>query len=88
MLRKALEINPGLAKTHFFLGTALKTLRPLRRGARRTCAPRRGEYPRDRVVLNQIGRVLFLQRQFARGDRGLHSRCSPSIPRICRRTTT
>ncbi len=64
MLRKALEIDPHLAKTHFFLGTVLKNvgrydeaLSSLREAAAR--------YPRDRVVLNQLGRVLFLQRAFA-----------------------
>jgi Tfp pilus assembly protein PilF len=63
MLRKALTIDPGLAKTHFFLGTALKALGHydeaidhLRQAS--------SKYPRDRVVLNQLGRVLFLQRQF------------------------
>jgi len=63
MLRKALTIDPGLAKTHFFLGTALKALGRydeaidhLRQAS--------SKYPRDRVVLNQLGRVLFLQRQF------------------------
>ena len=63
MLRKALEIDPGLAKTHFFLATALKargqydeSLEHLRAAAAR--------YPRDRVVLNQMGRVLFLQRRY------------------------
>ena len=60
MLRKALAIDPVLAKTHFFLGTALKSLGRydealihLRRAAE--------AYPRDRVVMNQAGRVLFLQ---------------------------
>ena len=60
MLRKALEIDPNLAKTHFFLGTALKSLgrydealTHLRHAA--------AAYPRDRVVMNQAGRVLFLQ---------------------------
>ncbi len=64
MLRKALEIDPVLAKTHFFLGTTLKSLGRyddalghLREAAR--------QYPRDRVVRNQLGRVLFLKRQFA-----------------------
>jgi Tfp pilus assembly protein PilF len=64
MLRKALEIDPELAKTHFFLGTALKSLgrydealEHLRKAS--------SKYPRDRVVLNQLGRVLFLQRQYA-----------------------
>jgi tetratricopeptide (TPR) repeat protein len=63
MLRKALEINPGLAKSHFFLATALKAvgrydeaIDHLRRAA--------ASYPKDRVVLNQLGRVLFLKRQF------------------------
>ena len=62
-LRRALEIDPELAKTHFFLGTALKTLgrydeaiSHLRKASEK--------YPRDRVVLNQLGRVLFLKRQF------------------------
>ena len=60
MLRKALTIDPELAKTHFFLGTVLKSLgrydealTHLRRAS--------AAYPRDRVVLNQTGRVLFLQ---------------------------
>jgi tetratricopeptide (TPR) repeat protein len=63
VLRKALELDPELAKTHFFLGTALKSLgrydeaiSHLRKAA--------SKYPRDRVVLNQLGRVLFLKRQF------------------------
>jgi Tfp pilus assembly protein PilF len=64
VLRKALAINPTLAKTHFFLATALKSLgrydealEHLRLAA--------AQYPRDRVVRNQLGRVLFLKRQFA-----------------------
>ena len=63
MLRKALTVDPELAKTHFFLGTALKgigrydeALEHLQKAS--------AKYPRDRVVLNQLGRVLFLKRQF------------------------
>jgi tetratricopeptide (TPR) repeat protein len=59
-----LKRDAALAKTHFFLGTVLKTfgkydeaLTHLRKAS--------SLYPRDRVVLNQVGRVLFLQRQFA-----------------------
>jgi len=62
-LRKALEIDPTLAKTHFFLALAKKArgqydeaLSHLRTAAER--------YPRDRVVRNQMGRVLFLQRRY------------------------
>jgi tetratricopeptide (TPR) repeat protein len=64
VLRKALEVNPELAKTHFFLGTALKSLGRYDEALThlRTAAMK---YPRDRVVLNQLGRVLFLKRQFA-----------------------
>jgi tetratricopeptide (TPR) repeat protein len=64
VLRHALQVDPNLAKTHFFLGVALKTegrydeaLDHLQRAA--------ALYPRDRVVRNQLGRVLFLQRKFA-----------------------
>jgi tetratricopeptide (TPR) repeat protein len=63
MLRKALEVDPGLAKTHFFMAMAIKpmgrydeALRHLRIAA--------SKYPRDRVVRNQTGRVLFLKRQY------------------------
>jgi tetratricopeptide (TPR) repeat protein len=63
VLRRALQIDPNLAKTHFFLGVVLKTdgryveaLEHLQRAAQL--------YPRDRVVRNQFGRVLFLQRKF------------------------
>jgi Flp pilus assembly protein TadD len=63
ILRKALEVNADLAKTHFFLATALKAtgrydeaIDHLRRAS--------ASYPKDRVVLNQLGRVLFLKRQF------------------------
>ena len=63
VLQRALAVDPNLAKTHFFLGTALKSLGRYDEALThlRTAAAR---YPRDRVVLNQIGRVLFLKRQF------------------------
>ena len=64
VLRKALEIDPKLAKTHFFLASALKpqgrydeALEHLRIAA--------AQYPRDRVVVNMLGRILFLKRQYA-----------------------
>jgi tetratricopeptide (TPR) repeat protein len=64
VLRRALEVDPRLAKTHFFLGTALKSLGRYDEALKhlRTAA---GQYPRDRVVLNQLGRVLFLKREYA-----------------------
>ncbi|MGH9334816.1 MAG: tetratricopeptide repeat protein, partial [Vicinamibacteria bacterium] len=63
MLDKGLELAPNLAKSHYFYGLTLKTqgrydeaLESFRRAA--------ASYPRDRVVRNQIGRVLFLEREF------------------------
>lgn len=65
MLDKALALEPNLAKAHYFYGLALKTmglyeeaLEHLHRAA--------DAYPRDRVVQNQIGRLLFLQRNYDR----------------------
>jgi len=63
MLEKALKIDPELAKTHFFMGTALKTLGKYDEALTHLRAAA-AKYPRDRVVLNQMGRVQFLQRRF------------------------
>ena len=63
VLQKALKIDPELAKTHFFMGSALKTLGRYDEALTHLRAAA-AKYPRDRVVLNQMGRVQFLQRQF------------------------
>ena len=62
-LEQALALDPDLAKIHYFLGVAAKergkydtALKHLRTAAK--------QYPRDRVVRNDIGRVLFLQRRY------------------------
>jgi tetratricopeptide (TPR) repeat protein len=66
VLQKALAIDPELAKTHFFYGMTWKAqgdyesaLKHLKKAAEK--------YPLDRVVHNQIGRVLFLQRKYKEG---------------------
>jgi len=63
VLQRALALDPQLARTHFFQAQLLKArgeydeaLIHLRAAAR--------QYPRDRVVLNQIGRILFLKRRY------------------------
>ena len=63
MLEQALKIDPKLAKTHYFMGFALKALGRYDEALThlQTAA---AQYPRDRVVLGQIGRVQFLQRRF------------------------
>jgi Flp pilus assembly protein TadD len=62
-LAKARELGPNLGRVHFFRAlvekadgdydAALASLRQVE-----------AQYPRDRVVLNQIGRILFLKRQY------------------------
>lgn len=63
VLREALRLAPDLAKAHFFTGVTLKgegqydeALRHLKRAS--------DQYPRDRVVLNTMGRILFLKRSY------------------------
>jgi tetratricopeptide (TPR) repeat protein len=63
VLKKALDLDGNLAKTHYFYALTLKTqgkydeaLAHLRKVL--------SAYPRDRVVRNQAGRILFLKRQY------------------------
>jgi tetratricopeptide (TPR) repeat protein len=63
MLERALELSPKLAKAHYFLGTALKTLGRYEEALQHLQIAA-DEYPRDRVVLDEIGRIQFLQRRF------------------------
>jgi tetratricopeptide (TPR) repeat protein len=63
VLKKAFDLDGELARTHYFYGLTLKTqgkydeaLSHLRKVI--------SQYPRDRVVRNQVGRVLFLKRQY------------------------
>jgi Flp pilus assembly protein TadD len=64
VLEKALAIDPRLARTNFFYARALKedgeydsALIHLRTVLE--------QFPRDRVVRNELGRVLFLQKRYA-----------------------
>ena len=63
MLERALAIDSGLARAHFFMAMAIK---PLGRYAEALDHLNRAaaSYPRDRVVLDQIGRIYFLQRRY------------------------
>jgi Tfp pilus assembly protein PilF len=63
MLEAALKLSPRLAKAQYFLGTALKTLGRYDEALDRFRLVT-DQYPRDRVVLDEIGRVRFLQRRF------------------------
>ena len=67
VLEKALSLNPNLASAHYFRGLALKAdgEYPL---AFDEFAQAAAIYPRDRVVRNQMGRLLFLATQVRRGS--------------------
>jgi Flp pilus assembly protein TadD len=60
---KALELSPKLARANFFLAMIQKTDGNYA-GALDCLAQVRSQYPRDRVALNQIGRILFLERRY------------------------
>ncbi len=63
-IAKALQITPGLARANYFMSQVQKAdgdYDDAVRSLRETLA----QYPRDRVVLNQLGRILFLQRKYA-----------------------
>ena len=62
-LEKALQLSPKLARAEFFLATIQKTAGDYD-GALKSLAEARRQFPRDRVVVDQVGRILFLQRRY------------------------
>jgi len=72
VLKKAISLSPDLARAHYFYARVLRsdgdydgTARELRQVL--------SQYPRDRVALNDLGRVLFLQRKFTDAVQVLNS---------------
>ncbi|HUI43220.1 MAG TPA: tetratricopeptide repeat protein, partial [Terriglobia bacterium] len=65
MLAKALELNPNLASAHYFEGLALKTDGNYA-DAYHQFALAAERYPNDRVNRDQMGRMLFLQREYGK----------------------
>jgi tetratricopeptide (TPR) repeat protein len=61
---RALAVNPELGRTWFF-NAAIQKADGDYDGALQSLEKTRAKYPRDRVVLNQIGRLLFLKRDYA-----------------------
>jgi len=64
VLKHALEINPKLARANFFYAKVLRNDGDYE-GAVEHLRTVTSQYPRDRVALNDLGRVLFLQRHYA-----------------------
>ncbi len=63
LIDKALEIQPGLARALFFRAMIEKANGDYD-AALESLGQVRQQYPRDRVALNQIGRILFLERRY------------------------
>jgi tetratricopeptide (TPR) repeat protein len=64
VLDKALALDPQLARTNFFYGSLLKSVGDYDQAAAHFQIVL-AQYPHDRVALNNLGRVLFLQRKYA-----------------------
>jgi tetratricopeptide (TPR) repeat protein len=64
VLEKALALNPNLARTNFFYGSLMKSTGDYDQAAAHFQIVL-AQYPHDRVALNNLGRVLFLQRKYA-----------------------
>ena len=63
VLEKALAINPKLARANFFYASLMKTAGDYDQAAAHLQTVLE-QYPRDRVALNNLGRVLFLERKY------------------------
>jgi len=72
VLQKALALSPDLARAHYFYARVLRSDGNYD-GAANELRLVLKQYPRDRVVLNDLGRVLFLQRKFADAVKVLNS---------------
>jgi tetratricopeptide (TPR) repeat protein len=63
VLEKALAIDPKLARANFFYASLLKTSGDYEQAAQHLQIVLE-QYPRDRVALNNLGRVFFLERKY------------------------
>ncbi len=61
---KAMSLHPEFGRTWFFQA-AIQKADGEYDGALKSLEVARSKYPRDRVVLNQIARILFLERRYA-----------------------
>ncbi|HXI42602.1 MAG TPA: tetratricopeptide repeat protein [Bryobacteraceae bacterium] len=73
-IEKALTINPKLGRIYFFKAMTQKSDGDYD-GALASLRTVESIYPRDRVALNQIARILFLKRQYAEAIKELERVC-------------
>ena len=62
---KALALKPGLARANYFYARVLKDEGKYDEAETVLAMPCSLQYPRDRVVHNELGRILFLQKRYA-----------------------
>ena len=72
VLEKALQLSPKLARANFFYAKVLRSDGNYAAAAARLRAVL-AQYPRDRVALNDLGRILFLQRKYDEAVKVLQS---------------
>jgi tetratricopeptide (TPR) repeat protein len=63
VLEKALAVSPNLARAHFFLATVLRNQGEYDQAAQHLQTVL-DQYPKDRVVHDDLGRIYFLQRRY------------------------
>ena len=74
-IEKALAIDSQLGRIWFFKA-AIQKAEGDYDGALKSLEVTRARYPRDRVVLNQMGRLLFLKREYAAALKVLQQVCA------------
>ena len=72
VLKKALSLAPRLARAHYFYAETLRDEGHYDQAEQHLRAVL-VQYPRDRVVLNDLGRILFLQRRYPDAVKVLNS---------------
>ncbi len=70
-VQKAIQLNPKAGRNYYFLGLIQKT-RGDYDAALASFETTAGMFPRDRVVLDQIGRIYFLERKYPQAVHVLH----------------
>src|SRR5260370_14997411 len=68
---RALVLQPNLARAHYFYARVLKATGKYNDALVHLRAVL-AQYPRDRVVRNEVGRILFLQKHYAETIRELN----------------
>ena len=71
-LERALKIDSSLGRTHFFKAMVQKADGDYD-GALQSLRTVTSKYPRDRVALNQLGRILFLKREYKQAIEALQA---------------